>query len=171
MEINKIIAQRIDRYNATQHEIVTYLLKNGFTEKEIKPEIEKFFPEIKKSDITDSVSFKLQVILLTFVSLLPLIGCFFGYYLQALLTSIVLLFFAYGFYKLKGFCILFWIVILAFLFVYILAAFVTKLSGKFVNSLFSYSLMTASLLLLLAMIIIACLTFSKHKAYKKQYKF
>ena len=122
------------------------MLKNGFEENEIKSEIYNYFSKENNETIKKSFSYIFSVIVLSIISISPLLGCFFETEIYYAIISLVLILLTFGYQKFNKKCILTWLSIILIFVTYILLIFFVKLSGKSTNSLYSYQLMVSLLL-------------------------
>ena len=146
--LNELKSEIEKKYNQyfTQKETVDYLLKNGFKENEIKSEIYNYFSKEDNETIKKSFSYLFSFIVLSIISISPLLGYFFGTEIYYAIISFILILLTFGYHKLNKKCILTWLSITVIFVTYILLIFFIKLSGKFTNSLYSYQLMISLLL-------------------------
>lgn len=168
------LKSEIERYanlDFTQTETIEYLLRKGFAENEIKKEIFNYFPRINKVDIQKTFSFGFSLFIVSLISVSPLIGYLFSFEIYYGLFFAILLLSVVGYAKLNKVSIVFWLAIVSVFVFYMLSILLIKLSGKFINSLYSYGAIFSALLFSVVVLTKIYDVYLKSEAFKKQYKF
>ncbi len=157
--------------NYTQSEAVKILLEKGYSEADIKLEIQNVYPVITESCITKSASFIITSLLIGVLSLTPLIGLFIDLNIFYGLFSIILLIAFYGFLKLNYISIVFWLCFFVLLELSFLFLFFAKASEWRINSTYSYGVIL-SLIVFTSMILRGVYdVYSNNEKIRAQYKF
>ena len=144
-ELKSDIEKKYNQYY-TQKETVEYLLKNGYTESEIKNEIYNHYLKEDDKTVKNGFSYVFTLIILSIISIAPLFAYFFVIKISFAIISLGLILLTYGYSKLNIKCILAWLSFMVIFVTYILLISIIKLSGKFINLLYSYQLIIALLL-------------------------
>lgn len=145
-ELKSDIEKKYNQYY-TQKETVEYLLKNGYSESEIKNEIYNHYLKEDDKTVRKGFSYIFTLIILSIISISPLFAYLFVTKVYYAIISLGLILLTYGYSKLNKKCILAWLSFIVIFVNYFLLIIILKLSGKFINSLYSYQLMISLLLL------------------------
>ncbi|MBE0393059.1 hypothetical protein [Flavobacterium sp. PL002] len=143
-ELKSDIEKKYNQYY-TQKETVEYLLKNGYSESEIKNEIYNYYLKEDDKTVKKGFSYIFTLIILSIISISPLFAYLFVTEIYYAIISLGLILLTYGYSKLNNKCILAWLSFVVIFVIYILSIFLIKLSGKFINSLYSYQMMISLL--------------------------
>jgi len=165
MDISEEIKKMKD-IGFSKSDVVDSLIKKGIALSDIENFINNFYPKVIGVD-KKSISFIFTLISLTIFSLSPLIGLYLMQEYQYAFLTLLLLILTLGFYKLNLVSLIIWLVLVGLLLCYIGFFIFYKLSGSYINSLYSFSNMIAVLLFLSLIFRLLIDIYNKQRQYRK----
>jgi len=155
----------------SQSETVFYLKENGFDEKEIKKEIFTVYPKLTKENVRKSWMFIFSLIVISLLSLSPILGLYLHGDIGYLIFSIILLTISFGYYQLNIICIWLWLILVGLLVFYFIGSFFWKISGNSINILYSYTFIFSCILFSSTLLLVMIRVYAENKKVSQQYVF